>query len=190
MKVLFFGIAVFYTFEVLLKSSHVSKMFPSDIVLDAPLILQRIDEAVAFAPAEIETETEIVAPTEQIETAPESTSASTSTSTPATTKTTTKNNAKSVGDTVGKKNVNRVGYGIRNESAIALQMQNESPVAIQIRKNCFASNSDEWIFWNIFSNRDDGITPGLLDFLIEGPLDVRKLPSIFDQTICHQDCPL
>ena len=59
-----------------------------------------------------------------------------------------------------------------------------------IRNECFAFNSDQWINGSIFSNNDDGITPGLLDTLIEGPKNLRKLPSLFDQTICHKDSPL
>jgi len=60
----------------------------------------------------------------------------------------------------------------------------------EIRDACFGSNSDKWIFGNISSNNHDGITPELLDTLMEGPAHVQKLPSLFDQTICHQDSPL
>jgi hypothetical protein len=59
-----------------------------------------------------------------------------------------------------------------------------------IRNECFAYNSDQWIRGNIFSNNDNGVTPGLLDDLLEGPENFRKLPNLFDQTICHRDSPL
>jgi len=60
----------------------------------------------------------------------------------------------------------------------------------RIRNECFASNSDQWIHGDIFSNNANGITPKLLDDLLEGPRSFRKLPWIFDQTICHRDSPL
>eukprot|EP00536_Pseudo-nitzschia_multiseries_P016846 jgi/Psemu1/292734/fgenesh1_pg.1265_\ len=59
-----------------------------------------------------------------------------------------------------------------------------------IRNSCFGFNSDEWVFGNISSNEHDGITPALLDTLLEGSKHFRKLPSLFDQTICHDHSPL
>jgi hypothetical protein len=62
--------------------------------------------------------------------------------------------------------------------------------SLSIRNECFEFNSDKWINGSISSNNDNGITPGLLDTLLEGPRHFRKLPSLFDQTICHEDSPL
>ena len=59
-----------------------------------------------------------------------------------------------------------------------------------IRDSCFSSNSDRWLDGTIASNNDAGFTPEMLETLLEGPLHLKKLPSIFDQTICHESSPL
>ena len=59
-----------------------------------------------------------------------------------------------------------------------------------IRTECFPFNSEAWIRGEIFSNNDEGVTPGLLEALMEAPQNLERLPSVFDQTLCHDDSPL
>jgi len=59
-----------------------------------------------------------------------------------------------------------------------------------VRNSCFDSNSDDWINGNIESNNDDGFTSHLVEILLEGPNHFQKLPSLFNETICHEDSPI
>jgi hypothetical protein len=61
---------------------------------------------------------------------------------------------------------------------------------LSVRNSCFAYNSNKWLNGKIESNNDDGFTPELLETLVLGPSHFQKLPSLFDQTICHEDSPL
>jgi hypothetical protein len=64
------------------------------------------------------------------------------------------------------------------------------PLPLSVENSCFAYNSDKWLNRKIESNNDDGFTPELVETLLEGPSHFQKLPSLFDQTICHEDSPL
>jgi hypothetical protein len=61
---------------------------------------------------------------------------------------------------------------------------------LSVENSCFAYNSDKWLNTKIESNNDDGFTPELVEILLDGPSHFQKLPSLFDQTICHEDSPL
>eukprot|EP00531_Pseudo-nitzschia_arenysensis_P014992 CAMPEP_0116135838 /NCGR_PEP_ID=MMETSP0329-20121206/11406_1 /TAXON_ID=697910 /ORGANISM="Pseudo-nitzschia arenysensis, Strain B593" /LENGTH=677 /DNA_ID=CAMNT_0003630669 /DNA_START=75 /DNA_END=2108 /DNA_ORIENTATION=+ len=60
----------------------------------------------------------------------------------------------------------------------------------KVRDECFPLNSDKWLSGTIASNNADNLTPELVDTLIEGPMNFLNLPSLFDQTMCHEDSPI
>jgi len=68
--------------------------------------------------------------------------------------------------------------------------ESKATYEIAVRNSCFGSNSDEWIYGNIESNNDDGFTPDLVETLFEAPIHFQKLPSLFNETICHEDSPI
>jgi hypothetical protein len=59
-----------------------------------------------------------------------------------------------------------------------------------IQEKCFPYNSDRWIQGTKDSNYDQGLTPELIETLLEGPRQFQKLSTLFQQTICHPNSPL
>lgn len=60
---------------------------------------------------------------------------------------------------------------------------------VNIQEKCFPRNSNRWIQGNKDSNHDAGMSPELIDTLLEGPRQFVKLPDLFQQTICHEKSP-
>ena len=89
--------------------------------------------------------------------------------------------------------VSSISAAVAAASTAARENPKPTPNATlsNVRTECFPSNSDQWISsGNIFSNNANGITPELLNVLLEGPRNFLKLPSVFAQTICHEGSPL
>lgn len=83
---------------------------------------------------------------------------------------------------------NSSGY-YDEDPSFAAPSTKQSP-SLSIQEKCFPYNSDRWIQGTKDSNHDEGMTPEMIETLLEAPRYFDKLSDLFQETICHPNSPL